>query len=232
MDQPARTSEDLREFYSLFKPGNLFILHQRERAVLKCLRRAGVDHASIAAMRVLEVGCGSGGLLPGLITYGANPTLLTGLDVDFPRLAYARARFPVIRFIRGDATALPIKTAAYDMVIQSTLFTSLLRPVARRLAAAEMRRALRPGGFILWFDFRYNNPRNQRVRAVTRSEIEQDLFPGARASFLRTVLLPPLARRLVPLSRLVAEGLSLLPPLLTHYCALIWPSRNDRSANG
>ncbi len=50
MDQPARTSEELREFYSLFKPGNLFILHQRERAVLKCLRRAGVDHASIAAI--------------------------------------------------------------------------------------------------------------------------------------------------------------------------------------
>jgi len=228
MIEPARTPEEEREFYSLFKPGNLFILHQRERAVLKSLRRAGVDHESIGALRVLEVGCGWGGLLPSLITYGANPAHLTGLDLDSARVTGARARFPVIGFVRGDASVLPIRTAAYDVVIQSTLFTSLLHQPVRRHAAAEMCRVLRPGGFILWFDFRYDNPRNPRVRGVTRAEIEQDLFPGARASFLRTVLLPPLARRLVPVSRLLAEGLSLIPPLLTHYCALIWPGRDNR----
>ena len=45
MIEPARTPKELQEFYSLFKPGNLFLLHQRERAVLKSLRRAGVDAA-------------------------------------------------------------------------------------------------------------------------------------------------------------------------------------------
>jgi len=219
----------LARSHSLLDSGNLFIYQQRERAVFACLRRAGVSHAQLNQLRILEVGCGGGGLLPLLVYYGASPQLLYGIDRDADRIRAASQRHRGLKFGVADATDLPLYSAAWDIVAQSTLFTSILQPAARAAAAREMSRVLKPGGFILWFDFRYNNPQNPHVRGVTRIEIERVLFPGARTFFLRTVLLPPLARRLVPVSRLLAEGLSLIPPLLTHYCALIWPVRDNRS---
>lgn len=93
----------------------------------------------------------------------------------------------------------------------------------RARAAREMTRALDAAGFILWFDFRYNNPANRRVRGVPRREIERDLFPGASARFFTTMLVPPLARMVVPVAPIVAATLSLIPPLRTHYCAVIRP---------
>src|SRR2546422_7814367 len=71
-----------RELYYLFKPGNLFILHQRERAVTRCLRHAGICGSSVENLRILEVGCGWGGLLPLLNYYGASPQLMQGIDLD------------------------------------------------------------------------------------------------------------------------------------------------------
>ena len=217
-----------RELYSLFRPGNLFLLQQRERAIVRCLRVAGVTRASIGSLSMLEAGCGTGGLLPQLVSYGADPERLSGFDTDIERIAEARRRWPAMKFFVDDVTRLACASQSLDVVIQSTLFTSILDQDARRVAAAELSRVLRPGGFILWFDFRYNSPRNPNVRRVTRREIEEELFPRATTRFVRSILVPPLARRLVPISRLAAELLSLAPPLLTHNCAVIWPATPSR----
>lgn len=213
-----------REFYSLFRSGNLFLLQQRERALLRCLTSAGVTRDSIESLAMLELGCGAGGLLPQLTSYGANPENLVGFDLDRNRIDEAARRHPAMHFFVADATRLPIAEASFDVVIQSTLFTSILDQEARRAAAAEMRRVLRPGGFILWLDFRYDSPRNSSVRRVSRRELTTDLFPGCTTRLVRTMLVPPLARRVVPISRFAAELLSLVPPLLTHYFGVIRPA--------
>jgi len=209
---------------SLLNAGDLFIYQQRERAILKSLRLAGMTQQHLGEVRILEVGCGGGGILPLLVYYGATPGLMHGLDIDGARVRSARTRFPAIHFTRADATHLPVRHGSYHIVLQSTMFSSILDPADRKAAAAELLRVLRPEGFIVWFDLRYNNPRNRRVRAVTRREIERDLFPGASTHCASTVLLPPLARRIAPLSWLLAEALTLLPPLRTHYCAIIRPT--------
>jgi ubiquinone/menaquinone biosynthesis C-methylase UbiE len=231
MTRPTTHPDPQKEFYSLFKFGNLFLLQQRERAIMRALRWAGVSRASIEQLRILEVGCGTGGLLPQLAFYGASPALLHGVDLDRSRLEEASRRYASMRFGVADVTALPLRDGAYDVVVQSTLFTSLLDPESRRRAALELQRVLRPGGFILWFDFRYNSPRNHRVRGIRKREIVRDLFPGARARFFTTMLLPPLARRLAAISAAGAAALSLLPPLRSHYCAIILPAGTGRSPN-
>ncbi len=209
---------------SLLHAGDLLIYQQRERAILQSLRLAGVTQQKLREVRILEVGCGGGGILPLLTYYGATPGLLHGLDIDGTRVRSAQSRFSTMRFTRADATRLPVRHRCYDIVLQSTMFSSILDSTQRKAAAAELVRVLRPGGFILWFDLRYNNPVNRRVRAVTRREITLDLFPGASTHFVSAVLLPPLARRIAPLSLLLAEALTLLPPLRTHYCAVIRPT--------
>jgi len=63
------------------------------------------------------------------------------------------------------------------VVSQFTLFTSILSEPMKNRMAAEMIRVLKPGGVILWYDFRFNNPRNQNVRGIESPEITS-LFPG------------------------------------------------------
>jgi hypothetical protein len=86
--------------------------------------------------------------------------------------------------------------------------------------ASEVRRVLRPGGALLWYDFRVGNPWNPHVRAMSRRSIRA-LFPGWRGSFRLVTLLPPLARRLGSLTPVFYPVLGTLPPLRTHWAGLL-----------
>ena len=119
----------------------------------------------------------------------------------------------------GDASALPWDNAVFDVVVQSTVFSSVIDAAMKWSIAGEMLRVLKPGGFILWYDFRYNNPWNPHVRGVGWREIKS-LFPDRRRRLRRATLAPPLARRLVPLTWIGSLALEGLRFLNTHYIGL------------
>jgi hypothetical protein len=81
-------------------------------------------------------------------------------------------------------------------------------------------RVLAPGGALVWYDFIASNPRNPNVRGIRRPEVAR-LFPGFSMTVTRATLMPPLARRLVPVSRLLAESISALKLLNMHYLILL-----------
>jgi hypothetical protein len=89
----------------------------------------------------------------------------------------------------------------------------------KQAMAAEMLRVLRPGGAVLWYDLRVNNPRNSAVRAISLEEIAA-LFPGCTVEAERHTLAPPLARAIVPHSEAVAVLLERIPALRSHN--LVW----------
>ena len=86
---------------------------------------------------------------------------------------------------------------------------------------------LKPGGVVLWYDFRFNNPRNLEVRGIEAAEI-RSLFPECSVDLKKVTLAPPLARRVVPISWTSAELLEKLPFLRTHYLGVIRKSANGR----
>jgi hypothetical protein len=90
-----------------------------------------------------------------------------------------------------------------------------------------MVRVLKPGGVVLWYDFRFNNPRNLEVRGIEAAEI-RSLFPECSVDLKKVTLAPPLARRVVPISWTSAELLEKLPFLRTHYLGVIRKSANGR----
>jgi hypothetical protein len=65
-----------------------------------------------------------------------------------------------------------------------------------------------------------NNPRNRNVRGIPKREVAQ-LFPGFTIASTRATLMPPLARKLVPISRLMAELVSAAKLLNTHYLMVL-----------
>ncbi len=78
--------------YSIWKSDVLFREQELERAILAILSRNGFE--SLGSMRVVDVGCGSGGLLRDFIEYGASPDNLTGIDLMPERIEEARALAP------------------------------------------------------------------------------------------------------------------------------------------
>jgi len=100
--------------------------------------RAGLS----AARRVLEVGCGSGAVLPGQPA-GVE---IYGLDRDLPRLAEARLHAPQARLACGDALRLPYAAALFEITFCHFLLLWLAHPLQ---ALQEMKRLTRPGGYVL-----------------------------------------------------------------------------------
>lgn len=213
-----REREIGRSFYALTDPTNLYMRQGQQRALLRGLTSAG--KLPLADRAILDVGCGRGGWLATFEDFGATRARLAGTDLDDTRIAEARQRFAGADLRAGDATRLPWADRTFEIVLQATVFTSILDDQVRAAVASEMRRVLAPNGIIVWYDFRVDNPRNRNVRGIRAEEIRQ-LFAGFDVSLEAVTLAPPIARHLVPRSRLAAEALERLPFLNTHYLGIL-----------
>ena len=121
-----------------------------------------------------------------------------------------------VKFHLGPLVEL-IKDRKYDLVCAHTVFSSILSSVERQELAKQMWDRVRPGGVIMIFDFRYNNPKNKNVSKVTKKEL--DCFWDKGCSYYKTdILMPPLARRIVGKNWFIPEMLTMLFPFLrTHF---------------
>ncbi|HVJ18473.1 MAG TPA: methyltransferase domain-containing protein [Polyangiaceae bacterium] len=104
--------------------------------------------------RILDVGCGWGGTIASL-NDELSQVSLTGLNIDGRQLERARRRVRAkkgnsVTFVEGDACAMPLDDASFDVVI--ALECAFHFPDRRRFLA-ESRRVLRPGGRLVVADF-------------------------------------------------------------------------------
>lgn len=199
--------------------GQLLILQEQVRATLAALRAAGF--ARLDGVRLLEVGCGTGRWLREYVQWGADPARVAGVDVLADRVARARALCaPGVSVEVANGAALPHADASFDVVAQNVVLSSVPDPAMRARIAAEMRRVVRPGGCILSYDLRVRNPANPDVAPVTRAQLRA-LFPGCGIRWRSLTLAPPIARRVAARSRALAALLAALPPLRTHWLAVV-----------
>jgi len=182
----------------------------RTRALATLL--AATVGRDLSALRVLDIGCGNGGFLRQLIDWGAAPGHLAGTELQQDRLAVARARTARgVRWHLGGLDAFPDDSV--DLVSANTVFSSILDEDLRRALAADMWRVLRPGGWTMIFDFRYNNARNPNVRKVGDVELLR-FWPTEQRRYCSLVLASPVGRALASLPWLVPELLAACVPLL------------------
>lgn len=214
-----RAASGVDERYSSFEPAHLFQLQGLERAVLQLLRQEGVR--TLAGLRVLDVGCGDGGWLQGLVRYGAAPEHLVGVDM---RRSVLPGR-DCSTFMVASADALPFQDASFDVVCQLTMLSSVLDDGIRRHIVSELLRVLRGSGVILWYDF-VVNPFNPDVRGIGRKELSA-LFPDAALRVRSVTLAPLLTRQLAGRSWLACAALDAIPLLRTHLVAVIRPPRSS-----
>lgn len=211
-------SQTVRTRWSLENPGNRALLEERTRVLEELLRSR--FSLPLREHRILDVGCGSGAVLAGFLKYGASPESLYGVDLLPERIREARERFPKLHFQTGNAEALEFPDQSFHLVLLFTVFCSILDDRMARNVAREVARVLRPGGAVVWYDLRYNNPWNPHLRGMRRQTI-QELFHGFEVQLRPVTLLPPLARRLGRATATLYPLLGAVSWLRTHYLGLL-----------
>ena len=204
--------------YAPWGAASAFMQHTATRTAAQMLHRATVFPGHEA--QCMEIGFGHLGWLADLLRWGVPERNLHGIELYPPRADWAREILPVADLRIGDAACLPWKDDVFQLVVASTVFTSILDPEMRRKVAEEISRVLAPGGALLWYDFAVNNPRNQSVRKVDRSELRK-LFSTLHGEIKSITLAPPLARLLAPRSIGLATLLEAIPWLRTHLMAVL-----------
>ncbi len=204
--------------YSMLNPAVWLSVQERQRVLLQLL--AQHTQKPLSELRVLEVGCGSGGNLLELLRMGLSPTNLVGNELLQERSTAARLNLPeATRVLPGDALQLPFSQGSFDIVYQSTVFSSLLDANFQTQLAKKMWSWVSPGGAVLWYDFTYDNPRNPDVKGVTLARIRK-LFPDGVIHSRRVTLAPPISRRVCKLHPALYTVLNAVPLLRTH--VLCW----------
>ncbi len=207
--------------YSPLNPAAFFMMQNRMREMRRIMAKSCPEGCS--ELRMLEIGCGNGQWLAEFQAFGFLPANLAGIEILKDRTDEARKRLPASDIKNADASSLPWPDKSFDIVFQSTVFTSIKDSKSKNTVANEMKRICKDNGFILWYDFSFNNPANTDVKGITKKEISTLFYPW-NCEFRRTTLAPPMARRIVTISRLIADAIETACPFLrTHIIAKITP---------
>jgi ubiquinone/menaquinone biosynthesis C-methylase UbiE len=205
--------------YARLNPAVNAAVQERLTALIRLFSSLGIN--DLSGLKILEVGCGSGANLLELLQLGAAPENLAGNELLDDRLTTARQRLPqATAFYAGDASQLPLLDASFDIVYQSTVFSSILDDALQASLARKMWRLARSGGGVLWYDFTFNNPSNSDVRGVTMRRI-RELFPEGDILVQKVTLAPPIARRVVPVHPSLYGVFNAFPFLRTHVLCYI-----------
>lgn len=225
MSPPDRAAvvdaERVRQVYSsrtrTYDSLDVAILARRqelERAIARIFRRQFAGRMN--SVKLLEVGAGQGTNILTFLKLGLSPANLYANELLPDRLAVLERLLPRdAHLLPGNALDIEPCPAAFDVVCQSLVFSSILDRDVQASIAAKMWSLVAAGGGVLWYDFTYDNPRNHDVRGVSLARVAE-LFPQAAIEARRVTLAPPLASVVTTLHPALYSVVNCVPLLRTH----------------
>ena len=126
--------------------------------------------APLMGRDVLEVGSGRGGGASFVARY-LKPRRMVGLDFSGRAVAFSNRQYAIanLHFQEGDAERLPFDDHSFDSVIN--VESSFCYPSIDRFFG-EVRRVLRPGGYLHYTDLRLAHEVNEWKEAIERSGLD------------------------------------------------------------
>jgi ubiquinone/menaquinone biosynthesis C-methylase UbiE len=181
--------------------------------------------------RMLEVGCGPGRGLD-LISRLEEASSFVGLDLSPRAIEFANehcAKSPRVKFMQGDAEALPFGNAEFDVVLN--IESSHNYPHPERFFA-EAVRVLKPGGYFVHADF-LTAPFNAQLARI-RSElaqavewlVDEDISEWVRAS-VRTRMEPNSSFRRTIRECVALPGRVVIEPMIMNIYGNVFVRENN-----
>jgi SAM-dependent methyltransferase len=182
------------------------------RSVHGHMRRCLEQQLGSQPARILDAGCGSGGLIKRLRAVHPEWSF-TGLDFSPLACALARQRCPG-EIVEGSVTALPFAAECFDAITSVDLLDQLDLPAA---AVAEFHRCLRPGGVVVinvpaypWMRSYHDvavHSRHRFVRPEMRALLRDAGFHVSLATYWNTLPFPlaVLRRKVFPPSTATSD---------------------------
>jgi len=202
--------------WSLDNYGNKYMIEEKFKVSKDLLKKSNLN---LQSGKILEVGCASGSIIDFLISLGAEVDNICGIDIRPDRVKDAKKFFPNMEIMVMNACQMEFPNCNFDFISVSTLFSSVLKNDIRSLMASEIRRVLKPGGIIMYYDLRINNPFNKNIIGINKKEID-NLFPNMEKQLKKITLLPPLTRILGVTLPYSYPFFSMIPLLKSHYIGL------------
>ena len=206
-----RKQQKPSRLYSFFNKACLELYQQRERVLLSMLQKA--FSPPLADKKIVDIGCGTGGTLLPMISYGFSPHCCYGVDILEDHVKAAQKRFPSMTFECCSAENCSFEKGSFDLVMMFTCLSSILDTAIRQKVCEASINLLKPGGWVFIYDFVVNNPSNPDVKAVRLNELD-GYFRGFKRYSKKLTLLPPLGRMIG--SYILCTALSWIPFLQTH----------------
>jgi ubiquinone/menaquinone biosynthesis C-methylase UbiE len=127
---------------------------------------------------VLDVGCGTGRLIPHLEAVIGNAGRLVELDFSVEMLKIGKNRhdgdYTNLLFVQGDGHLLPLKDGSFDTVVCMAFFPHL---GDKRKGMEAFARVLKPGGR-LFIAHQMNREELNRFHGKVDGPVSDDLLPG------------------------------------------------------
>ena len=119
---------------------------------------------------ILEVGCGRGGGLS-FITKNYKPNSAIGVDLDKRATAFSKNHYKIreLSFKQGDAQNLDVENSSIDVLIN---VESSHRYTEMQTFLSEVVRILKPNGYFLYTDFRYDHEMDELKEQLKNTGME------------------------------------------------------------
>lgn len=172
-----------KENWSVFNPVIFYIEQEIQKHLIAALQRKFGSSENFGQKKILEVGCCWGKNLGKLVELGADPGNLYGIDLMPRHISMAEKLFPNINFSAGNASEIPFPENCFNVVFQFVTFSSIFDYELQRKISLEMKRVLKPGGIILWYDGKkntifYTKNREMCFKGLSLKTIK-NLFPDS-----------------------------------------------------
>jgi 2-polyprenyl-3-methyl-5-hydroxy-6-metoxy-1,4-benzoquinol methylase len=220
-----RKEKKLDKLYDWYNPDVQFSTSQYNKYFSILLNKAyGND---LSKLKILDVGCGDGNFIRTLIEWGCEPKNITGIDLMRYRINTCKKKtHSDVKFIVGNFSK---QFKNFDLVVANTVFTSILKSNERKILAHNMWNATKINGWVMIFDFRYNNPYNKNVKKISIKDLKKYFNHSNKFFYCYLLMIPIIARKIVKYSYIFSEILIFIFPFLkSHFIFMAKKNKNNR----
>lgn len=114
------------------------------------------DH-KVAESKLLDAGCGFGGMLGYLMSKGFVASNTTGMDFSETRIAGAKKAFPLATFLHADITQFNLPGQKFSVITSFDLFSHLPEKNQLESGLKNLWNHLEDDGVFLWYDIYAND---------------------------------------------------------------------------